>query len=94
MANKIQPLGENVLVKVKKQEKKTQSGIVLPDTADDEKPQIGEVVGVGDDNEKIKVRVGQSIIFAKYTGTEIKLDNEEYLILKSEDILAVIETVE
>jgi len=91
MDNKIQPLGENVLVKVKKQEKKTKSGLVLPDTADDEKPQIGEVVAVGDDNEKIKVKVGQNIIFAKYTGTEIKLDNEEYLILKSEDILAVLE---
>jgi len=65
--------------------------LVLPDTADDEKPQIGEIVAVGDDSEKIKVKVGQKIIFAKYTGTEIKLDNEEYLILKSEDILAVVE---
>jgi len=91
MNSKIQPLGDNVLVKVKKQEKKTKSGIVLPETADDEKPQIGEVVAVGDDNEKIKVKIGQNIIFAKYTGTEIKFDNEEYLILKSEDILAVTE---
>jgi len=90
MAN-VKPLGDNVLVKVKKQEKKTKSGLVLPDTADDEKPQIGEIVAVGDDSEKIKVKVGQKIIFAKYTGTEIKLDNEEYLILKSEDILAVVE---
>jgi chaperonin GroES len=90
MAN-VTPLGDNVLVKVKKQEKKTKSGLVLPDTADDEKPQIGEVVAVGDDGEKVKVKVGQNIIFAKYTGTEIKLDNEEYLILKSEDILAVVE---
>jgi len=90
MAN-VEPLGDNVLVKVKKQEKKTKSGLVLPDTADDEKPQIGEVVAVGGDSEKIKVKVGQNIIFAKYTGTEIKLDSEEYLILKSEDILAVVE---
>ena len=90
MDKKIKPLGDNVLVKVKKQEKKTKSGIVLPDTADDEKPQIGEIVAVGDDNEKIKVKVGENIIFAKYSGTEIKLDNEEYLILKSEDILAVV----
>jgi len=91
MNSKITPLGDNVLVKMKKQEKKTKSGIVLPDTADDEKPQIGEVVSVGDDEKKIKVKAGQNIIFAKYTGTEIKLDNEEYLILKSEDILAVVE---
>jgi chaperonin GroES len=90
MAN-VTPLGDNVLVKVKKQEKKTKSGLVLPDTADDEKPQIGEVVAVGDDSEKVKVKVGQNIIFAKYTGTEIKLDSEEYLILKSEDILATVE---
>lgn len=90
MPSKINPLGDNVLVKVQKQEKKTKSGLVLPDTTD-EKPQIGEVVAVGDDNEKIKVKVGQNIIFAKYTGTEIKLDNEEYLILKSEDVLAIVE---
>jgi len=91
MSSKVTPLGDNVLVKVKKQEKKTKSGLVLPDTADDEKPQIGEVVAVGDDSEKVKVKVGQNIIFAKYTGTEIKLDSVEYLILKSEDILAVVE---
>lgn len=91
MGSSISPLGDNVLVKVQKMEKKTKSGIVLPESADDEKPQIGEVMAVGDDNEKIKVRIGQKIIFAKYTGTEIKLDNEEYLILKSEDILAVVQ---
>jgi len=91
MSSKVTPLGDNVLVKVKKQEKKTKSGLVLPDTADDEKPQIGEVVAVGDDSEKVKVKVGQNIIFAKYTGTEIKLDSVEYLISKSEDILAVVE---
>jgi len=91
MTDKIKPLGDNVLVKMKKQEKKTQSGIVLPDTADDEKPQIGEVIAVGDDSKKIKVKAGEKIIFAKYSGTEIKIDNEEYLILKSEDILAIVE---
>lgn len=91
MTDKIKPLGDNVLVKMKKQEKKTQSGIVLPDTADDEKPQIGEVIATGDDSKKIKVKAGDKIIFAKYSGTEIKVDNEEYLILKSEDILAIVE---
>jgi len=80
-----------VLVKVKKQEKRTKSGIVLPDTADDEKPQIGEVIAVGTDEKKIQVKAGDKIIFAKYSGSEIKIDEEEYLILKSEDILAVVE---
>jgi chaperonin GroES len=91
MTDKIKPLGENVLIKMRKQERKTKSGIVLPDTADDEKPQIGEVIAVGDDSKKIKVKAGDKIIFAKYSGTEIKVDNEEFLILKSEDILAVVE---
>jgi len=91
MTDKIKPLGDNVLVKVKKQEKRTKSGIVLPDTADDEKPQIGEIISIGDDEKKIKVKIGQNIIFAKYSGSEIKIDNEEYLILKSEDILAVVD---
>lgn len=80
-----------MLVKVKKQEKRTKSGIVLPDTADDEKPQIGEVIAVGTDEKKIQVKAGDKIIFAKYSGSEIKIDEEEYLILKSEDILAVVE---
>ena len=91
MTDKIKPLGENVLIKMRKQERKTKSGIVLPDTADDEKPQIGEVIAVVDDSKKIKVKAGDKIIFAKYSGTEIKVDNEEFLILKSEDILAVVE---
>ena len=90
MSTKINPLGDNVLVKIKKQEKKTESGIVLPDTADDERPQIGEVMAVGSDKEKIKVKVGDSVIFAKYTGTEVKIGNEEALILKAEDILATV----
>lgn len=88
MAIKVKPLGDNVLVKVKKQEKKTKSGLVLPETADNERPQKGEVVAIGDDKEKIKVEEGNLVIFARYSGTEIKVDEEEYLILKSEDILA------
>jgi len=91
MSLKVRPLGDNVLVKVKKQEKKTKSGIVLPDTAEDEKPQKGKVVAVGDDAEKIKVKEGEIIIFARYAGAEVKIDEDQYLILKSEDILAVIE---
>jgi len=90
MALKVKPLNDNVLVKVKKQEKKTKGGIVLPDTADDEKPQEGEVIEVGDDK-KIGVKKRQTIIFAKYSGSEIKLEEEEYLIIKAEDVLAVVE---
>jgi chaperonin GroES len=85
----IQPLGENVLVKIVKKDKVTKSGIVLPDTADEEKPQEGEIIAVGE-NKKIKVKKGQIVIFAKYGGTEIKISGEEYLILKNEDILAVV----
>jgi len=90
MEFKVQPLNENVLVQIQKMEKKTKGGIVLPDTADDEKPQEGEVIEVGDSN-KIKVKKGDTVIFAKYTGTEIKVDDIEYLILKAEDILAKVE---
>lgn len=88
---KVTPLGENVLIKVMLAEKTTESGIVLPETASEEKPQEGEVIAVGDSkkiNEKLKK--GAKIIFAKYSGTEIEIEKEEYLILKAEDILAVV----
>lgn len=86
----IKPLGENVLVKIIKEDLKTKSGIVLPENVAQEKPQEGKVVAVGDDK-KIKVKKGKKVIFAKYSGTEIKINEEEHLILKSEDILAVLE---
>ena len=86
----IKPLGENVLVKIIKEDIKTKSGIVLPDTATQEKPQEGKVIAAGSDK-KVKVKKGQKVIFAKYSGTELKIAGEEYLILKSEDILAVVE---
>lgn len=85
----IQPLGENVLVKIVKNDPKTKSGIILPETANAEKPQEGKVIATGEDK-KIKVKKEQKVIFAKYSGTEIKIDSEEYLILKNEDILAVV----
>lgn len=88
---KIQPLGKNILVEIVVQEKVTDSGIVLPDTASEEKPQEGKVVAVGD-SEKINENIKKDslVIFAKYSGTEIEIDKKEYLILKSEDILAVV----
>lgn len=85
----VQPLGANVLVKLVKKDTKTKSGIILPETASEDRPQQGKVMAVGDSKE-IKVKKGQVVIFAKYSGTEIKMDEEEYLILKNEDILAVV----
>lgn len=92
----IKPLGDRVVIQVKKEEEKTKSGIVLPDTAK-EKPQEGTVVAVGSgevvDGKKVELEVkeGDQIIFSKYAGTEIKLDGEEYLILRQSDILAVLQ---
>lgn len=83
---RIEPLGERVLVKVIEEELRTASGILLPETAK-EKPQRGEVVAVGD-AEEIPVQVGDQILYAKYSGTEIRLDGVDYLILEASDILA------
>lgn len=89
---KITPLGKNVLVKATEEEKTTESGIVLPETASEERPQKGEVVEVGDSEEiNKKIKKGSTVIFAKFSGTEVELDDEDYLILKSKDILAVVE---
>jgi len=94
MAVKLQPLGDRVLVKPTEKEEKTKSGIYLPDTAK-EKPQEGEILAVGpgkmtDDGKRIPMdlKVGDRVIYAKYGGTEIKIDNEEMMILRESDILA------
>lgn len=84
----IQPLGENVLIEPMKADAKTASGIVLPDTSE-EKTQEGTVIAIGDDK-KIKVRKGQKIIYSKYSGNEIKAGEKEYLLVKNEDILAIV----
>jgi chaperonin GroES len=89
MPEGIRPLGTRVLVRVVEEESVTKSGLVIPDTAKD-KPQRGEVVAVGDDEEMIKVATGDLILFAKYTGTELTLDGDDYLILDAADLLAVI----
>src|SRR5579875_2721859 len=93
---KIRPVGDRVVVKPAAREEVTKSGIVIPDTAK-EKPQEGTVVAVGsgrllDNGERaaLEVREGDRVLFAKYSGTEFKLDGEEYLVLKESDILAVI----
>ena len=92
----IKPLADNVVIKATEAEETTKSGIVLTSAAK-EKPQIAEVVAVGvggivDGKEvKMTVKVGDKVIAAKYSGTEIKLDGEEYVILRQSDILAIVE---
>lgn len=92
MSEQVQPLGSRVLVRVVADESVTKSGIFLPDTAK-EKPQRGEVVAVGDDTETIKVAVGDRVLFPKFSGTEIRLDGDDHLILESNDLLAILRPV-
>jgi chaperonin GroES len=91
---KLQPLGDRVVIKAIEHEEVTKGGIVLPDTAK-EKPQEGEVIAVGpgkiaDDGKRIamEVKKGDKVIYARYAGTEIKVDGIEYIILREADILA------
>ena len=82
----IQPLGARVLIQPLEQQSRTASGIILPESSK-EKPQTGLVVAVGDD-EDIKVKVDDKVLFAKYTGTEVKFDGIDYLLMDHSDILA------
>ncbi|NMB11757.1 MAG: co-chaperone GroES [Firmicutes bacterium] len=92
----IKPLADRVVVRAIEMEEKTKSGIVLPDTAK-EKPQEGEIMAVGpgryEDGKLVPMNVkkGDRVLFAKYAGTEIKLDGEEYLIMRESDILGIID---
>ena len=87
---KVKPLQDRILLKPELAESKTASGIIIPDTAQ-EKTQKAVVVAVGDDKEKIKVSVGDKVIYDKYAVTQIKIEGEEYLIVKANDVIAVIE---
>ena len=96
-ATKLRPMGDRVVVRPAAREETTRSGIVLPDTSK-EKPQRGEIVAVGtgritDEGKRLdmELKVGDIVLFAKYAGTEFKLDDEELLILSERDVLAVIE---
>jgi len=86
----IRPLGNNVLVAPEKPERKTEAGIFLPESASKEQPQQGVVIAVGD-GEKIVVKKGQTVIYKRYGGTEVKEGGAEYLLVEAEDILAFIE---
>lgn len=95
---KLRPLHDRVLVKrIEEEEEETRGGIVVPDTAK-EKPQEGEVIAVGDgkvleSGEKLKMAVkkGDRVLFGKYSGTEVKLDDEEYLIMREDEVLGIIQ---
>lgn len=95
---KIKPLADYILIEPIKEEEKTKAGILLPETAEKEKPEKGKVIAVGpgrmtDEGKVIpvSVKVGQKVLFKKYGPDEIKVDDKEYLICKEEDILAIIE---
>lgn len=89
----IRPIGDRILVKPILEEEVTKSGIVLPDTVDKEKKAEGEIfaVGNGEKVSKLDIKAGQKVLFGKYAGEEIKVENQDYKILSHEDILAIIE---
>jgi chaperonin GroES len=97
VASKIRPVGDRVVVKPAQKEEVTKSGIVIPDTVK-EKPQEGTIIAVGagkltekGDRQALEVKAGDKVLFAKYGGTEFKLDGEDLLVLRESDILAILE---
>ena len=97
MAVKVKPLGDRVLVQPESEEEQVKGGIIIPDTAK-EKPQRGKVVAIGtgntDDSGKkiaLNVKKGDNVLYGKYSGTEVRLDDEDYLIMPEGDILAILE---
>ena len=91
----LKPLGDRVIIKKIEAEEKTKSGIVLPSSAK-EQPQMAEIVAIGaditnDEKKKDQIKLNDKVIFSQYAGTEVKIDGEEYTILKLNDILAVVE---
>jgi len=98
MAKKIRPLADRALIEPMKEEERTKSGIVLPDTAEKERPEQGKVIAVGpgkaNDEGKVvslSVKKGDIVLFTKYGPNEIKVDGKEYLIAREDDILAIVE---
>ena len=91
MALKIKPLADRVLIEPMAAETKTASGIIIPDTAQ-EKPQKGTIVAVGDGkkDEPLTVKVGDTVLYGKYSGTELKFEGKDYMIMRESDILAII----
>lgn len=86
----VKPLGDRILVKMEQEDEKTKGGLFIPETAQ-EKTQIGAVVAVGTDDDEITVKTGDRVMFDKYAGTTVKIDDEDHLILTMSDVLAVVE---
>jgi chaperonin GroES len=96
MAVNLKPLNDRVVVRPKKEEEKTKSGIYLPSTASKERPTMGEIIAVGsgklsDKGERVpmEVKVGDTVVYSEYAGTELKYEEEKYLIMREDDILAI-----
>ena len=88
---RLRPLGEKVILQHQKAEEKTQSGIILPDSAK-KKPQEAVVIAVGSGGEeKMQVKEGDKVIYSQYAGTEVKLEDEEYVIVSQKDIIAIVD---
>ncbi len=94
----IKPLADHILIEPIKEEEKTKAGILLPDTAEKERPEQGKVIAVGPGKKTndgkiipLEVKAGDKVLFTKYGPSEIKVDDKEYLIAKEEDILAILE---
>ncbi|MDF1497965.1 MAG: co-chaperone GroES [Patescibacteria group bacterium] len=95
---KLRPLGNKIILEAASKEEVTKSGIIIPDTVDKEKPEQAKVLAVGSgkinkdgSRSKVDVKVGDTVLFSKYSPTEIKLDDKEYLVVSEEDIMAVVE---
>lgn len=96
-APKIRPLADRIVVEPKETESKTAGGIVIPDTADKDKPIEGTVVAIGNGRyvdgklQPLQVKVGDVILFGKYAGTNVKLNSKEYLVMREEDVMGVVD---
>src|SRR4051812_36464132 len=96
-SNKIRPLSDRVVVKAMDAESKTKGGIVIPDSADKDKPIKGTVIAIGNGKytdgklQPLQVKVGEKVLFGKYAGTSVKLEDTEYLVMREEDIMGVLE---
>lgn len=95
---KIKPLGDRVVLKTVSLEEKTKSGIILPGTAEKEKPEQGEIIAAGPGRmlkdgkrAKMEVKKGDKVLFSRYSPTEVKVDGKEYLVVKEEDLLAILD---
>ncbi len=94
----LKPLGDHVIIRALSKEEVTASGIILPDTVDKERPERGEVVAVGPgkmlengSRSTMDVKVGDKVVFKKYSPDEVKVDKEEYLVIRMDDVIAIIE---